>query len=141
MIIERPPYKFQQNQRQGGKADSEPQSFAERMRQNRRNPIIQSGVGLFGKKQWVSPQNLKKVLEKDSGIVPRSFKRYDKGQRLAMAEELAKNLTKYRTTIYKKDFKREIDRLARIEKKKGSSHNKREVDHKIKYLKKLLMAQ
>ena len=97
---------------------------------------FKKGKGFFGRKGYLSREELRWKLIKDSGEIPGSGCFYTEDQRIRLEKELFGK--EYGTYITQEEFKK---RLVRLEKEKDAAQTEREkieIDRRIRYLKKFL---
>ena len=92
-------------------------------------------MSIFEKKKQVTRKELRQNLRKGPAHLPGSGRRYFERERVGMEKDFGK---KYGTHISKQEFKDKLYNLERERHKMPRSSSKwHELDHKIKYFKKL----
>jgi len=93
-------------------------------------------MGLFNKKQSISRKELKSALEKDQGIIPGAGgRKYYRREREKIAKEIFG--TRYGSQISRDDYRRAIRGLRSSVKRAKTPAERKNINRKIKYLKRL----
>ena len=93
-------------------------------------------MGLFDKKQSISPKELKGILRKSSGRIPGTGgKKFSMGKREKIAKEIFGS--KYGSQISRKDYKKALQGLEASQKGAKNRTEKQEIERKKEYLREL----
>jgi hypothetical protein len=93
--------------------------------------------GIFGKNPWMERKKLKDALRRDTGIIPKSYRKYKTSkERLALEEEFGKRARDY---VYKKDVEKRIKDLEKTARWGTINPNEKiKLEEKARYLRRLL---
>ncbi len=95
--------------------------------------------GLFGRRQIITRQELKNVLKKDSGIIPKSYHKFNPKDRMRLEAEFG---TRARDYIYRSDIEKRLKKVEYDARWKTPNANEKiRLEERARYLRRLLSGQ